>query len=1200
MKNKQIITLIGTTVAGVSVFGLAVGLATTVRYNSEDPKKAVIAFAESVANVSFNTKAFPIDASYESIKKQIFSQGGPEADKGVDFSKILTFYEKSNTDNTDTTNGASEFKAIKNGTNLDPHFVVDSFTFDDSTKTFKVDYHVEQTLTNNHNVISGKYTKTIAIAQRMKFFLADVVEDAKTSFTKLSANSLTDFQSATDKNLVKVPEISRAIDFKDYVNQANDSQEAINLIDSYFKNFNDILNNFTNSTKNALPNKAPLYSFKLVRNPLTNNYIDIDDHGIARFYLQTNLSSIAKRDLTNLNGVKLSYVDSIQIANTSGQQVASFFTSAQNILNNIDLAAAKAQSNNNRKTTLSAQTSSTTKNGNTVTANSQNTKQDASQITAFDFLSKLQRNLSFYSTLESRQNYIKETVDSYLQNGLSFVFSGDLDAFHTSGAFQATDSSDQITGLSYTFLDKNISVTPSARDGFEVSLPVKIELKNSFFGVDNNDTVVASKEIIFNLTGFKTNSEVSSKDQVSLPFKPQASGDGTTSQTNELLLLPDQQKRYVYNLDPSPYSRFVYGLEPYMSGTVQPASVTTQQTSTAAPVPTTKAAVGSGSGPTTSQPDAEEVQFNKLTNEEKQLVNTLTANAWGHFVKSFKPASSSEIQALVDSRKNEELYKLFSNRAGYGYDFGTTNAYVNAWTGKDRFPSIEEISQFSKDETQFAKDSYIDSLDTTEFFSKPADVAAFYANLAQEGPLAVVSYLLPLAKAWGIVDSNVDVTEKIEEFQNSKDNIFAQAFKIKSNSSVGTETKILSFNKQYLNLHNQGFYSSLLLPKKPYELIKTAFGASDTAQNITKTDLNILSAIKSSKETLSLIDKNDFEESGFLKKDSTNTQTNAYQQSGDFQGFKSFGDVLIAFYIKALQFDNFAPFSAIDSKLIAKPTFANFKSSVDAEITKKLFENQMNDGDPYASIDYYYTFGYPNDKGEIDQPLFITPTKTIIFNLSTATSKEFKLSALDKAVISLPIYYQNATIDNFNAQFFKQGMTQTSDNHGDNQQQWLDDSNLHILANTLGQQGKDLEAYVATHYPNYKIMVSSKVDTDTFDSNKKVITLALQEITPKTSTTVENAPQQQGNQDTPGAKGASGVRETQTPPPAPQGRANDDDEDGSYGKVTPTPVKPQMSTVVYKIYVSLKPTVQEPRATNTLDSTSTTPPTQSPTVKAQQ
>lgn len=1254
MKNKQIITLIGTTVAGVSVFGLAVGLATTVRYNSEDPKKAVTTFASSVANVSFNTQAFPIDANYESIKKQLFSKGGPEADKGVDFNKILTFYELAKTDGEQATNDAREFVAINNGTSLDPHFVVDSFTFDDKSKTFKVDYHVEQILKNNHKVISKNYTKTIAIAQRINFFLADVVDDAKASFGKLVANTLADLQAATDKTLVKIPEISRAVDFQNDVNQATNSQQAVASINAYFKNFSTILTNFTSSKKNALPDNAPIYSFALVRNALTGNYVDVNSQGIVTFYLQTSLSPIAKHDLTNIENKNLTYVDAISIAKVTDSQVASYFTSAQDILGNIDLTFNKTA----RRTTLAAQ-SSTRAAGTATTANTAPTAQtkDISQTTAFDFLSELQKGLPFESTLQARQDYIKQLVNSYTKNGLSFAFNGDLINFYNAGAFGEASQESQ-TGLSYTFLDKDIAVVPTSSGDFAVSLPVKIELKNSFFG-GSDETVVASKEITFELTGFKTNANIS-QDQQSLAFKPVASSTATAKKI-EPIVLPEQDKRLVYNLDPSPYSRFVYNFNPYLSQDEKDGISSQQAASAQKPAKpgssvqpgkpgssSQQASPGTTSVATTTPTTADTDDEKGLSEKEKQLAQTLLANAWGHFTKSSAPVSLEEIKALISGNKNDELYKLFNNRAGYSYDFGTTNAYVDAWTGKTKFPTLEQISKFAKDETDFASESHIGSLDTTDFFAKPADVAAFYGYLAEQGPATVASYLLQLAQSWGVVDKDVDVAKEIKEFQANPGNVFAKAFAIKgkdaSQASVqtqpqqGPETKILSFNKQYLDLHNQGFYSSLVLPKKAEDIVKKAFGLDSTTQdiNVTKSDSDILQALKNSKDQLDLIDGNGFKENGIdfaqHAKDQKNIDKSSSSDQGtaktgvssgatsqNYQGFKTFGDVLIAFYIKALQFNNFAPFSTIDSKLIAKPTFTNLDEKAGNDsITKSLFGTKMDDG-KFVAIDYYYTFGYANDKGEIEKPLFVTPTKTIIFNvLSEETKSEnaVKVSELDKAIVSIPIYYQNATIDNFNNQFFANSdidttATGTSQDSTENIK-WIDDSTTHTLATVLGQQGKDLESYVATHYPNYKIMINPKVENDKFNPNKKVITLALQEITPASTESkpsvqasvvigqksTENASQTedstatQESQTTPEPTKAKTT--TQTLPITKNQESSSDDEEGSDGSTgtdgqqssnteaakaktaeaqpQPKPSAPQipMSSLHYKIYVSAK------------------------------
>lgn len=162
----------------------------------------------------------------------------------------------------------------------------------------------------------------------------------------------------------------------------------------------------------------------------------------------------------------------------------------------------------------------------------------------------------------------------------------------------------------------------------------------------------------------------------------------------------------------------------------------------------------------------------------------------------------------------------------------------------------------------------------------------------------------------------------------------------------------------------------------------------------------------------------------------------------------------------------------------------------------------------------------------------------------------------------------------------------------------------------LGQQGKDLESYVATNYPNYKIMINPKVEDDKFNPNKKVITLALQEITPASTESkpsvqasvvtgqkpAENASQTEGSTATQQSQTSAETKAktiNQTLPITKNQETSSDDEDGASGSSAgtngqqsssaeaakptttepqPKPAAPQIptSSLHYKIYVSAK------------------------------
>ncbi|WP_434336733.1 P97 family adhesin [Mesomycoplasma conjunctivae] len=983
MNNKQLLIGLGTAAAGITVFGVAVGLSAKIEYTKGDPQKAVKDLASKVDNVAFGTSVFPIDANYTTIKKDLFDDQN-KLRSDVDLTRIINFYENKDNKLQQIIDGSSKAR-------LQPHFEFLDFSFDDATQSFTVKYRVQQDLASGKTAYSDIYSKTIFVADRAKFFLNDFQSSFLKTFTRtLQANGLVELQESEEqnKNNIKIPALLRSQDFQREVNSARNASQAQSIINSYFKNFSDLIKQVETSNSNKLPKiGGKIFDVSLVYDSYTNSYIRLDENANPTLAIRIKFSESAKEILSNFKDINVQVIEHISLVDQAGK---SFFTTTENIINNLGIqqitpadlfkevrtpaapvtpttpAATQPAASQSSGAVTQQQTGQQTSAGTTTNTNTttQNTKIDISTLSAFDFVDSFQQTT--FASQSKKAEFLKQFVNDFLRSPLTTTL-GELSDYQKAGK--------EFSGIEYDFDANNIRVVANAENtAFDVQIPTKIKLKSSFFGGSSNE-IIAQKETTFTLVGFKTNSEILKAQQ-------------SEKLTDSTLVLPSFEKLFYYKLNPLPLS------------------------------------------------------------EESLKVLEVLNNKDGGIVKDgLRPLSKDEVTSLIASKKFDELAKTIGDPANYDYDFEDQKTKVAAWAGKLNLPTLEDIYKFSTDRTTFAEDHSIYSLNSGKFFQNPNEVASFYASLIAQGPEKAAQSLFSLAKSFGLIDKNVT-------FNPNSGSIFQQASKIELKgfkTAVESEKKhleyrqalsylgrlfdkdsnpipdkdleqevsdffakfkvtkkdefekiqndktlpsYLSFNNQYRELDNQGFFSTLQLPLWVAINVSTLQSDDQVFEKLPKIVKNL--------------DEN------FV--DLTGKATNHLAGLIPFietSKMVSFADILLAFYTKAAQLSNFSPWSKIADNLDYQIQFEednNFTQDKKAALDPILKQAGTQDSQEYIKLNYYYNVVSKTDQ-ESSKVLFSTPKNSIIILVNKQTPENQELiRELDKALVSIPTQYRTARV----------------------------------------------------------------------------------------------------------------------------------------------------------------------------------------------
>ncbi|MDO6856271.1 adhesin [Mesomycoplasma ovipneumoniae] len=1101
-KNKNSLILALTAVGGVAIFATTIGLVTRIRYTGENPRAELENLVSRVQNVAFKSDVFDDSTTYSQIKAQLFDDSGKLL-AGIDLNKFISFYTQVNSKLRKFEPTFAPNKPFLEFVDLIPN---------DNDQSFELRFRAKHQIDNNHTAFSTIISKKVSFAQRSQFALAEFnsnLEKITKSFKENIQNlRRTGFSSNfSSPNLIdqKIASLTRVEDFAADINKAGTQLEAVEKISQYFPDFQKIINELNFDQNNSFPFKqGAIYNFSLEKHPGTNNFISVDSNSVPSFLVKAELTDDAKFELKNFNIEDAQLLEKIDLvpqpssssesnqdANNEGKndesgekqaKKATYFADLDDILSKISLrklnfldfkvasgqitqtstnvAASSASSLTSEPLPQLQQVSSVqlfqeegqqqqdgqTQNNGQTQNGEQTQGQDGNQTQGQGTeggqpqAESLEQTPAPETKTESFEQFVdKLTVNS--TTSIEFLEKINKDLYKSNqdqsksvvkaiqdnllinpisldfGEFSAYFAQKKVSGV-----DFQLDINRAKATSNTLEIPVNINLYSSFFG-DTNPKLLKSKKETFEIKYFKDNAKTT----------------GTTGVTYQL----DKNRQDFYFINSLP-----------------------EQTSS-----TTSA----------SQPKI---------HEEKIVTAT-----------SF--ISKTELEKLIenDNQKSEELKQILSNQFQYGYDFSPHESMLKSWTGNQKFPKLHDFSDFQSDDqtsTQFG----IKSLKSKKFFTNEHDVAAFYAYLLSMEPTEILEYLFEIAKSANLIDPN----EKINVNDIKEGNIFKTAESIK----FTPESNImgLDFNGHVKTFDKRGWISNLFLPKT----IADKFKDNRDDDKIFE-ELNKISPAKiqqdSSASTSAGTGQNDdiykeIRENTKKINESNNTSgsgsgailTQASTNSGQTQEapkpveelVKNFystktekltnlKDLLLAFYVKARELNNFRGWAKVSSDLDYQLVFekqtgaANYSSGTD-----------IPSGSEGYNLTYYYKiFNKETKVEEYQSPK--TALKILVSKEDQKQSEEKK--TLNKAVLSIPPSY--SLIQYEKTEFDKIAAGQTS---GETSKKAFEET----------KEFKEIQEIIKKHDPNLVLSVKSETKDVFHPETTKIVLL---EVTKKPQSETE-------------------------------------------------------------------------------------------------
>ncbi|WP_341501060.1 P97 family adhesin [Mesomycoplasma ovipneumoniae] len=998
-KNKNSLILALTAVGSVAIFATTVGLVTRIRYTGENPRAELENLVSRIHNVAFKSDVFDDSTTYSQIKAQLFDNSGKLL-AGTDLNKFISFYTQVNSQLRKFEPTFAPNKPFLEFIDLIPN---------DNDQSFELRFRAKHQIDNNRTAFSTIISKKVSFAQRSQFALAEFnsnLEKITKSFKENIQNlRRTDFSSSfSSPNLTdqKIASLTRVEDFAADINRAGTQLEAVEKIAQYFPDFQKIINELNFDQNNSFPFKqGTIYNFSLEKHPGTNNFISVDSNSVPSFLVKAELTDDAKFELKNFNIEDAQLLEKIDLvpqvsssqdANNeartteSGEKQAkqaTYFADLDDILSKISIRKLNfldfkiapgqiAQSPtsvtvNSSSSLISeplpqlqqvssvqlfqdqeqGQDQQQTQNEGQGTEGAQTQPQPAEQTPAPEVKSQSLENfvdkLAVNSTtsIEFLEKLNKDLYKSNQTRSKSVVkaINDNLLIKPISldfGELSPYFSQRKVSGVDFYFDINRAKATSNT-----LEIPVNINLYSSFFG-DNNPKLLKSKQETFEIKYFKQNTE-------------------TTGPTHQL----DKNRQEFY---------FINSL-PDNSPQIQPVAV---------------------SAAASSQP----------TIHEEKIVTTTS------FI------SKTELEKLIEdnNQKSEELKQILSNKFQYGYDFNPHEAMLKSWTGNQKFPKLHDFLDFQSDD-QIGLDFKIKSLKSGKFFTNEHDVAAFYAYLLSMEPTEILEYLFEIAKSANLIDPN----EKINITDIKEGSIFKTAYDIKFKSE--SDIMGLDFNGHVKTFDRRGWISNLFLPKTIADQFKNYHDDDKIFEKLNKISPAKIQQGSSAgtgqpediykeirEKTKKINESSNTSSSGNGILTPVSTATGETQQSAksveelvkDFYTTKTekltnLKDLLLAFYVKAKELNNFRAWAKVDSDLDYQIVFekqtgaANYSTGTD-----------IPTGSEGYNLTYYYKiFNKQTKVEEYQSPK--TALKILVSTKDQRQSEEKK--TLNKAVLSIPPSY---------------------------------------------------------------------------------------------------------------------------------------------------------------------------------------------------
>ncbi|WP_341515044.1 P97 family adhesin [Mesomycoplasma ovipneumoniae] len=1095
-KNKNSLILALTAVGGVAIFATTIGLVTRIRYTGENPRAELENLVSRIQNVAFKSDVFDDSTTYSQIKAQLFDDSGKLLE-GTDLNKFISFYTQVNSKLRKFEPTFAPNKPFLEFVDLIPN---------DNDQSFELRFRAKHQIDNNHTAFSTIISKKVSFAQRSQFALAEFnsnLEKITKSFKENIKNlRRTGFSSNfSSPNLIdqKIASLTRVEDFAADVNKSGTQLEAVEKIAQYFPDFQKIINELNFDQNNSFPFKqGTIYNFSLEKHPGTNNFISVDSNSIPSFLVKAELTDDAKFELKNFNIEDAQLLEKIDLvpqvssgsessqdANNEGKtdesgekqvKKATYFADLDDILSKIslrklnflDFKVASGQIAQTSTTVAASslssstseplaqlqqvnsvqlfqeqaqgqqegqgQTGTQTQNGDQAQDGVQaqgaeggqpqpeSSEQVPAPETKTDSFEQFANKLTVNSTtsIEFLEKINKDLYKSNQDQSKSVVKAIEDNLLINPisldfGEFSPYFSQKKVSGVDFQ-LDINRAKATSST----LEIPVNINLYSSFFG-DKNPRLLKSKKETFEIKYFKQN-------------------DGTTGTTHQL----DKNRQDFYFINSLPDN-----------------STQTQSSQTSSTQP--------------------------KIHEEKIVTAT-----------SF--ISKAELEKLIenDNQKSEELKQILSNQFQYGYDFNPHESMLKSWTGNQKFPKLHDFSDFQSDDQTSAQFG-IKSLKSKKFFTNEHDVAAFYAYLLSMEPTEILEYLFEIAKSANLINPN----EQINVNDIKQGNIFrtAEGIKFKTESNIMG----LDFNGHVKTFDKRGWISNLFLPKTIADKFKNNHDDDKIFEELNKisaTKIQQDSSISTGtaddiykeirENTKKINESNNTSGSGAGVLTQVSAVGGQAQESAkpveelvkNFYSTKTkkltnLKDLLLAFYVKAKELNNFRGWAKVSSDLDYQIVFekqtgaANYSTS----------ETDIPTGSEGYNLTYYYKiFNKETKVEEYESPK--TALKILVSKTDQKQSEEKK--TLNNAVLSIPPSY--SLIQYEKIEFDKIAVDQSS---GQSSKKAFGDT----------KEFKEIQEIIKKHDPNLVLSVKSETKDIFHPETTKIVLL---EVTKKVQTESES------------------------------------------------------------------------------------------------
>lgn len=477
MTNKQKLLTAGLAAAGITTFGLVVGLASQANYNGQNPRARVNAEISQIKSVAFKNEFAPFTSDYSTLKNKLFDQDGKlKAD-----SNLLDDLQFISTNN--------DVYSVPNGIKVE----IEKFEAQDSQSRFELQFHLSQTI-NNKVAKSDSYTVYLSQSDAVKNALiqySDFVRNSLSTIKPIDLSYSKDSKiTANNEQMAKPLSLTQVSDFVSELNESANSNEVLAKLSSHL-NFNQILNDINDkaTTLSGELGEKP-FTIKLVQNPTNNNEkqwasLSKDNSNAFDFWVETSFSPETQTRIASSASKSDTIIQKIEVG-----QNANFFLDPQKVINEIGIFELSSldfyrdpNSSDERKDIYFEPLN---KDGiqKTISSNFDTSKVDSYKYDAFTFFNELQKI--------SNQDDINKAINRLLIKGVRLNL----------GEYQDLPAELVKKYFRYDFLTKKASIKIGVDNRLYIDLPARISLLDSVVGGDGSKAI-ASKEVKFDLDNFK-------------------------------------------------------------------------------------------------------------------------------------------------------------------------------------------------------------------------------------------------------------------------------------------------------------------------------------------------------------------------------------------------------------------------------------------------------------------------------------------------------------------------------------------------------------------------------------------------------------------------------------------------------------------------------------------------------------------------